>query len=435
MRKTSPDERRAAIAATRFGLGARPGEIAEVGRDPLGWLLAQTEPAASPLIPERPDSTQIQGDLAWAERVQGDAEGRRLRAAEAEAETLARIRHAAGTPAGFRERWAMLWANHFAVPPEDFRSEALTGAFVREVVDRHAFDRFEDMAAAAARHPAMLIGFDQKSASGPNSPWAGEHGGGLNENLARETLELHTLGVGGGYGQGDVVALARAFTGCTVDDQGYRFDPSRHEPGARRLLGRTFPEGEDQAEAMVRAAARRPETHAHLARKVAKHFVADRPSPALVQRLQTALDRSDGSLLALAHALVTDPDAWTPEQAKLKRPYEHLVSTLRAAAVTPEDGPGLNGWLHAAAHHPLQPRSPAGASDDGAVWSTPLAVAQRAQLALNYGHRAPHDLSREFAEDVLGPLLTARTRNALMSGATRQEAFALVLMSPEFQRR
>lgn len=432
---------RGAIAATRFGLGARRGEIDDASDDPVNWVLSQTERATAPGWIGLPHSSEL---IREARRLEAEEPVPEVRRAWWDAtirdEQLHRIRHMVTTTAPFRERWAAFWRNHFALKFGGPYSDITPAAFAREAIDPHLFGRFEDMAASAASHPAMLFSLDGAQSVGPRSPFGQAHGRGLNENLARETLELHTVGVRGGYGQSDVTELARALTGWTVSDQGPgRFvnDPERREPGARRVLGRVWPEGDDRAERIVRDLARKPETAEHLATKLARHFTADAPPASLVRTLQTAFTASDGDLGKVAAALASAPEAWVREQRKFKTPTEFVVSLHRATGSLPEDPATTIHGVHGMGQLWLGARSPDGWSDETSAWATPQGVALRAQYAWAHARSAPVRDSRDFRDAALGPLARGQT-SATVAGAAgtdRASAFALVAMSPEFQRR
>jgi uncharacterized protein (DUF1800 family) len=411
----------------------------------MGWLLAQCEPeAAFDWFGER-HSAEILGEKRAFE-AHDPLEGRRRaeRVRVAHAEVLLRTRHACATEAPFRERWARFWLNHFAIQGADQHTEMLTGAFLREAIEPFMFGRFEDLLVAASQHPAMLASLDQFMSVGPNSPHGREHGLGLNENLGREMLELHTVGVGGGYIQADVTELARALTGWRIggDDappgarDRFFNDPRWREPGARRLLGEAWAESDDRAERMVRALAHRPETAERIAFKLARHFVADQPPADLVRRVHTAFVRSGGDLRRTGEALVTAPESWSPEQRKFKTPLDFFLSAHRATGLAPEDGGEITHILSSMGQSPMTARTPEGWSDEATSWATPLAVQHRADFAWIHAHRAPHEDSRAFAREVLGPLLPRERMAAVARLAQdRPSAFAMVLMTPEFMRR
>ena len=312
----------AAIAVTRFGLGARPGEIAAARPDPRGWLKAQItrqgadQPSGdgAPLPDMRSRFGEFREYRTAVQAAKGDMEARRMALAPIgqanQAEILARAKLAATTPAGFRERWAMFWANHFTVAAKAPQVAVAVGPFEREAVRPYVFGRFEEMLFAASRHPGMLMYLDQPRSTGPGSMAGQRRGGGLNENLAREILELHTVGADAGYTQADVTEFARALTGWSMggdtagpDAGAYIYRAVMHEPGGRTVMGRSYGEGqEDQAARILTDLAASPKTARHLARKLAIHFVADEPPPALTARLERAYLNSQGDLAAVAVA-------------------------------------------------------------------------------------------------------------------------------------
>ena len=450
----------AAIAVTRFGLGARPGELAAAQGDPQGWLRAQITPAGAGLprgadgqaLPSAQDNYQAFLASRAAEKAAGADSDARKAATQPlhdamDAEVLARAQLGAATPASFRERWALFWDNHFTVSTvKGEELNATAAAFEREAIRPHVFGRFEDLLVASSRHPAMLMYLDQQNSVGPNSPAALKHpGAGLNENLGREIMELHSLGVDAGYSQADVTEFARALTGWSmggggapVEQQGvFLYKPQVHEPGERRVFGRTYPAGDEaQARAILTAFAASQHTSLHLARKIAAHFVADDPPPALVARLDRAYRGSDGDLAVVADALVRAPESWSPEIAKLKTPYEFLISSYRAVGFVPSDArKEVFGPLGALGQRPFFAPQPNGWSDAAADWGAPDAVIKRIGWARSFaGGHAPGD-PVQVADAALGARLSGPTALALRRAESRPEALTLLLMSPEFQRR
>lgn len=384
-----------------------------------------------------------------------------------DADRAARLDAAAASPRPFAERLSMFWANHFAISNDKTASRGLTGVFEREVIRPHLAGRFEDMLQAAARHPAMLLYLDNHRSAGPNSRVVqqgrqrnnADAPTGLNENLAREILELHTLGVsrvagagnaggdtGGGYTQADVTAFAAVLTGWRADegkgapDQG-EFEPAWHEPGAKTVLGRRYPEGPQALQMVLKDVAARPETARFLATKLVRHFVADVPPPALVERLSQAYLKRDGDLAAVYAALLDDPLSWGAPQAKLKTPEEFVISTARLL------GAGLR-----AGGRPLErradqsiarmgqvvqsPPSPAGWPDRAEEWLGPEAMWARMEWAVRIGERWGGEVdARALARRSLGPLLSDTTERQIERAADGPQALVLLLMAPEFQRR
>jgi uncharacterized protein (DUF1800 family) len=467
----------AAIAVTRFGLGARPGEIEAVKADPRGWLAAQIRPegADEPLGPNGPlpsmrDSYRLVADYqqeiralrqpaatdmaapaaAPAANAAADLAQQRQMAAlpirqAAGLEMLGRAQLGATTPTGFRERWSLFWSNHFTVAIKSLPTTVAVGPFDREAIRPHVFGRFADMLAASSAHPGMLLYLDQAQSAGPNSPSGRRRSAGLNENLAREILELHTVGAGGGYSQADVTEFARALTGWSMgganagaDMGAYIYRAALHEPGPRRIMGRAYAQpAQDQAAAVLDDLAVHPATARHLARKLTRHFVADDPPPALVARLETAWTRSGGDLARVAAALIAAPEAWTPTPAKLKTPYEFLVSGYRAADAQPHDiAREVSNPLNVLGQRPFSAPQPDGWSDLASDWAAPDALVKRLAWARGFAQRyAPQGAPVEVARAALGARLGPRTEQAVARAESRPEAFALLMMSPEFQRR
>ena len=449
---------KAAIAVTRFGLGARPGEIEDARSDPRAWLEAQIR---------RGGADQPQGAAPFPSTGEGLAELQQYRDEIKQAgadpamrkqalqplklevvdEALARAQLGATTPAGFRERWSLFWANHFTVSAKNVQMVTAVGPFEREAIRPHVFGRFQDLLLASTRHPGMLLYLDQAQSLGPDSMAAARRGaGGLNENLAREILELHTLGADAGYTQADVTEFARALTGWSMGgpkavdgERGvYVYRAAMHEPGARSMLGRRYDgAGEDQALSILVSLANDPRTSRRIARKLAVHFVADAPPPALVERLDGAWRRSGGDLAAVAQALIEAPEAWNPQARKFKTPYEFLISSFRAAGAAPRDGMrDIAQPLTALGQRPYSPAQPNGWSDQAADWAAPDAIVKRLAWAQAFARTyAPAGDPVQTALAALGARLTDPVRQAVARAESRPEALAILLMSPEFQRR
>ncbi len=455
-----PKDSLAAMAVTRFGLGARPGEIARVAADPQGWLKAQVraEAAPVPLNPVGlpfPDSRARLADFATyraAEKAAGADLDRRRSSGEMfrqgiAAEMLGRISVATTTDAPFAERWVLFWSNHFTVSTRKSQElDAVAASFEREAIRPHVFGRFETLLIASCHHPAMLLYLDQPSSLGPNSRAGLRRTAGLNENLAREIMELHTLGVNAGYTQADVTEFARVLTGWSVGrrDQpaeiagGFMYRPNLHEPGARTVFGHAYPAGdEDQALRVLADLAASGKTATHLATKLATHFVSDTPDPRLVRRLAEAYRDSRGDLAVLAHTLIEAPEAWIETAAKVKTPYELLVSAYRAVDQAPRDyGREVNGPLNLLGQRPLSAPQPNGWSDRAADWAAPDALVKRLQWAQGFAASYANQVDPvQLATDALGTRLRPLTLATLQRAESRKEALAVLLMSPEFQRR
>jgi uncharacterized protein (DUF1800 family) len=301
------------------------------------------------------------------------------------------------------------------------------------------------MLKAVEQHPAMLFFLDNQQSLGPESRAGENRKRGLNENLAREIMELHTLGVGGGYSQDDVTSLARIITGWTfAGRQGqlgvpgsFVFNTNAHQPGPQRLMGKIYEaNGVAQGEAALVDIARHPSTAKFIATKFARHFVADGPPPALVARLQDVFVRSDGDLRALATALLDSDEAWQAPLTKLRSPYEFLVASGRLLARIPDDpGRYLNG-LNVLGQPLWSPAGPNGFPDSNAAWAAPEGMKLRLDISAQIASRVADSIDpRDLLEFAAADAASAETRRTIERAETRQQALALLLMSPEFQRR
>jgi uncharacterized protein (DUF1800 family) len=450
-----------AIALNRFGLGARPDE--PVPADPRHWLLAQLEryqPLPAAWQPAARTPALVERWLAQQRAVRQAPEGERaaireayLRESRAAYVTAvgARTGSALQTSTPFVERLVHFWSNHFAVSVDKLLLVGLAGGFEADAIRPHVMGRFEDLLLAAVRHPAMLLFLDQAQSIGPGSA-AGlrasrrqQRARGLNENLAREILELHTLGVRSGYTQDDVTEFARALTGWTLpgDDRPqaaadtFRFVAALHEPGARTVLGHSYPDdGEAQALAIIRDLVAAPATARHIARKLARHFVADDPPATLVQRLADTFTRTGGDLPSLYRELVAAPEAWAAGGAKFKSPWEWALSSLRALGrqeMPPEQVVRLMNQLG----QPVwRPGSPAGYDDGAATWAAPDALLRRVEVAQRLALQAGNGVdARALAPTVLPGAVGEPTAAAIARADSASTALALLLVSPEFLRR
>jgi len=362
------------------------------------------------------------------------------------AEALARLQRAVIADCGVTERLVAFWSNHFCISAgKGELARMWAGSFEREAIRPHVLGRFGDMLKAVEQHPAMLFFLDNQQSLGPDSRAGQNRKRGLNENLAREIMELHTLGVGGGYSQQDVTSLARIVTGWTFGGRqgqlgapgSFVFNANAHQPGAQLLLGKTYEnDGVAQGESALADIARHPSTAKFIAGKFVRHFVADDPPPALVARLQDVFRKSDGDLKAMTLALVDSDAAWEAPLTKVRSPYEFLVATGRLLARFPED-PGLYlGGLNQLGQPLWTPAGPNGFPDTNAAWAAPEGMKLRldisAQIASRLGNNIdPRDLLELAAADAASP----ETRRTIERAESRQQALALLLMSPEFQRR
>jgi uncharacterized protein (DUF1800 family) len=476
----TPNSLAAAIAANRFGLGARPGELAAVERDPQRWLRRQLEGKPPVLAGEglKPSAEtlgqalELRRKLAEARRArkQGDEDAAKVAAAlKLPAiyrpayidESYARVAQAVGTDRPFLERLTQFWTNHFAVSVDKIVVLGIAGAMEREAIRPHVLGHFSELLLAVEQHPAMILYLDNQASIGPNSRAgklmnrrANGRKSGINENLAREILELHTLGVDGGYTQADVTTFAQAISGWSIggENDGRRFaklggaqgKPGEflfrdifHEPGDRRLLERSYDEGGvHQGEAILKDLAMRPETARHVSTKLARHFVADDPPVTLVKRMTEAWLGSRGSLPKVYEALIDSPEAWTQPSAKFKTPADYIYSSYRALGLPLRDKRRSLQAFEALGQRNLQPGSPAGWPDTSADWDGSSALLKRIAWADAVAQRLGGERNaRDLAPQVLGATLSDATSKAIARAESAPQALTLLMAAPEFMRR
>lgn len=473
----------AAIAVNRFGLGAMPGEIATAAGDPRRWLIAQIGPADQPMPAEGEpfrDGAQLVKDLqAFRQQrreLKQDGDTKDLRAFVKQQrqvlinEMASRFQQGFTSRRPFAERLVWFWSNHFTISVQNPAVASLAGAYEREAIRPHIAGRFEDMLLAVATHPAMLIYLNNAQSIGPDSPAGQLAKRGLNENFGRELMELYSLGVDGGYTQADVIALARLLTGWSVDivpngaarmarffqarfnqpetvegaSSGFRYFPARHEPGAVTLRGKTYADGFAGGRAAIHDLARDPATAKFIAAKFARHFVSDTPSPQLVARLEKSFRDTQGDLKALAITMLEDPSAWDAGSEKMRNPVEYVTASYRLLGL-PRAQNGeqqIRGAMQACrmmGHFPMAAPSPKGWSDLSQDWSGPDAILSRIEWAQVLGSHLPQTIGARqvagLADEGLGEGLSQQTRAAVAAAPTGGEALALLVSSPEFQRR
>ncbi|MGC3979650.1 MAG: DUF1800 domain-containing protein [Steroidobacteraceae bacterium] len=472
----------AVIAANRFGLGARPGELQQIQADPRGWLKAQVkgERALPAAIKSLPPS-----NVVFQEQIEALKEKRMAKKEAAEDENNTAAKPAAGIKRGaivgnyvdqvaaryqiatrsaesFRERLVHFWTNHFAVSMDKNAVAAIAGTLENEAIRPNLHLSFYDLLLAADSHPAMILYLDNQASTGPNSQLAQlvkrrarqERKVDINENLGREILELHTLGVNGGYTQADVTTFAKVLTGWSVGgDQGARlgaaaklnvgeagkfaFREGLHEPGAQTLLGKRYSEdGINQPKAVLKDLSRHPATAQFVATKLVRHFIADEPPAAAVDRVAKAFRDSEGHLPTVHAAVVDSAEAWAQAQTKFKTPHEFVVSSFRALDYVPDKPQQVLAPFELLGQRPYSPGSPAGWADIAGQWDGPDALMKRIEWATQIGQRIGTRRSPlQLAEQSLGASFNDHTRMALNGAADAAQGVVLWLVSPEFQRR
>jgi uncharacterized protein (DUF1800 family) len=479
--------KKSAIAANRFGLGARAGDAALIGDEPVAWLRAQLETARreSRALSDPPRSAHTLEHIAelrqarqmalraHAERepptdraepepgVDRDAirEFGRFIAGEYRSRVAERYVRAIRTEQPFVERLVHFWANHFAISADKQPVGAIAVHYENDAIRPHIAGRFVDMLDAVERHPAMLSYLDNQTSIGPNSTVARRvrrNRGrelGLNENLAREILELHTLGVDGGYDQADVTEFAKVLTGWSIGRPQSGSAPARgraegkpgefhfrapaHEPGDKRILGKRYLEdGIGEGREVLADLARRPATARHVATKLARHFVADDPPARLIDALTNTYLREDGALLPVCDELIAAKASWSEPLAKFKTPHDFVISAFRALGEAPDKPEQIIGLLTQLGQRPMTPRSPAGWPDTAVNWNGGDALFKRIEWAAAVGRRIGDRIDAEaLADAVLGQVVDEHTMTAIRRAESGGQALGLLLAAPEFQRR
>lgn len=360
----------------------------------------------------------------------------------------ASVARALDSPDGFRERLVAFWADHFTVASKNLRDRPMPGALAEDAIRPNVSRRFADMLIAVELHPAMLMYLNQDVSVGPESPQGRRTGRGLNENLAREIMELHTLGVGASYSQTDVRQMAELLTGLTVKpEEGFIFRETWVEPGDETVLGVTYTgEGLVPIHAALEALAVQPETAAYVSWKLAVHFVADDPDPDLVGAMTSAWRDSGGDLMAVYGALLGHPSAWTPTAAKARQPAEFLIAGLRSLGLSGADLAGMDDKsLNRALLNPMQamgqpwqqPPGPDGWPEAPEKWINPVHLATRITWSMTVPQKLVQVLPdpRDFVQLALGDQATEAVVLAASRAESAREGVGIVLASPEFNRR
>jgi uncharacterized protein (DUF1800 family) len=354
------------------------------------------------------------------------------------------------TETGFFERLVYFWGDHFSATGKAGLIRRATSPYIEDGIRPFVGGRYADLLISAVTHPVMLQYLDQDGSMGPDSARALKRGkaAGLNENLAREVMELHTLGVDGPYTQDDVRELAELFTGLSFQPkQGRKFRKDYVEPGAETVMGKTYADAYSMkpVRAVLEDLAVHPATARHLSWKLAVHFVSDMPDPALIDHVSARYLETDGDLMQVYAALLEHPAAWTQEGANIKRPVDFVGSSMRALAVDPAaviqlDERETRNLL-------LTPMvlmgqtwqkfsGPDGWPEEDEAWLSPQGLSGRVRWAMSGPQVLRPDLPdpREFVETALGSRASDEVTFAATAAESKSEAIGLVLMSPAFQR-
>jgi len=471
----------AVLALHRFGTGPRPGSVTAIESDPRGALIAELDrPSAAVAASMLPSSAKAFRTVADANArrqakaivatkqeaakrqqmadasvmTEGTTPGMSASAEKMAAEAVpdpgrpiylqeAKVRTDAALSAeiGFAERLVWFWSNHFCISANKIQS--MSGAYEREAIRPHVLGKFVDMLLAVEGHPAMLFYLDQAASMGANSISGINRARGLNENLAREILELHTLGVRSGYTQDDVIAFANVLTGWTFVPPGdnpehggeFIFNPRLHEPGPQKVVGKTYEdEGAEQGRAVLRDLAAQPATATHIASKLARYFIADVPPAPLVERMAKAFLDTGGDLKEVARAMISSPESWDLPATKLKRPNEWVVGMVRSTGIVQVDAGRFTGGQALLGEPLWRPSSPKGFPDDEASWID--GMGRRLDVANNFAERVATTADpQDIIETVFASTVSDEVKMAVGRAESRQQALALLFMSAEFQRR
>ena len=438
------------IAVNRFGLGARGNEAADARHDPQEWLLSQ-------LV--NPEFNATLGDMqsGYAALREYKRQKKQAKADEAAGKTAMKTRrnavrtfvdpllidalhHAVTTPTGFQMRLFDFFSNHFSVSAVNKDMQVLAPLLEREAIAPNLFGHYEDLVIAVEQHPAMLVYLNNDKSVGPDSR-LGRKKRGLNENLAREILELHTLGVDGGYDLADIQELAMAISGWSIvrknqaESAGYQYRASGHQPGVRSILDQHYAQkGQKQGEAVLRDLARHPATAQFISFKLAQHLLSDKPPAMLVADMATTWANTRGNIEAVVTTLIQHESAWQPERRKLKSPREYLVSTLRLCGAERLITRRTFAELKQMGQSPFDAGSPAGYSALNDAWSGSDALMKRIDWAAKYSERMDGD-PLEIADQAFGGSISETTYQSVKRAESRSQGLALLLLSPEFQSR
>jgi len=443
------------IASHRFGFSENNQQSLRV--DPRAWVLEQfKQPAAfdasglidsvqALLLTRRVIKAALGAQQPESENVAKDELGPmtsyRKELRQTNIQSLARRwQHTIQTPTPVAERWVQFWSNHFSVAATKGSMLAMVGPHEYESIRPHAFGRYKDLLRAATLHPSMLLYLDNVQSFGPQSRAGMRREKGLNENLARELLELHTLGVHAGFSQSDVTQTALLLTGWTVSPQTggkSEFFPALHQPGNKVILGKTYPEGPEALDVFLTDLSRHPACANFMATKLCSHFVTDNPSPALVKAVAHRFTQSDGDLVDTAKALFSHDAAWAGDNPpKFKRPEELIISAHRMLNLPLRAVEQNVGAVISMGQSLGRAPSPQGWPDRSEEWLSPDSLLKRVQWADRFGEANrdsadPRSLMRlAFAQD-----LSINTAQVIERAESAAQALALALSSPEFLRR
>lgn len=448
----------AIVATHRFGLGPRPGELESALADPGGWVNNQIGKYSVPSFHGSKEILDLQTQSRVARSSQDQDLQReltqKLRVATLE-DASARIRLAIESETPFSERLVHFWSNHFAISLDKAAVAGIGGSFEAEAIRPNIFGRFEDLLMASSKHPGMLLYLDNAQSIGPDSRRGSRSERGLNENLAREILELHTLGVNGGYSQDDVTSFAKVITGWTVANQqlperfveqqgSFAYLDLAHEPGSQRVLGKTYRQsGIEQGEAVLKDLAIHPQTAEHIATKLARHFIQDDPPQRVIDALSNSFLQTGGDLSVLYKSLLAQDEIWAAQRQKYRAPFEWMVSVLRAVgytnlpvASTQRADRQLNTSLETLGQSTWRPGSPAGWPDTADRWTSPDSLGKRIEWANTLAQQIGSNLpANRFLQTQYGTQVSADLAKAVSRAESNEQALVMAIMAPDSLRR
>lgn len=440
----------ASIAVNRFGYGALGHELFAAKQNPKKWVVEQLQPIifTQPL----PSSDEVFAQhVKYVEARKRQKEQMNV-ATSTDVKSMGRkylrsmsvatLREAASSTYSVSWRLFDFFSNHFSVTSNGQLLAGLSATLEREAIAPNQLGHFSDLLLAAVKHPAMIIYLNNEKSIGPNSKQSKKNKKGLNENLAREILELHTLGVDGPYNQNDVVELAKGITGWSVSnprkskESGFTFRANTHEPGSRVFMGKRYAQtGIAQGEAMLKDLAIHPATAKHVCYKLAHHFVSETPSPVLLKSMVSTWHKTQGNIKAVLTDMFNSNEAWLAAPQKYKTPREFVISTLRALGSIDVKDNMLFASVTGLGQQPFNAGSPAGYSDNQNDWLGANALMSRIDWAI----KAASFNQNANAEKIMNLSLNLGTDNhtylSVVRAESRQQAIALLLLSPEFQRR
>lgn len=437
--------KQALIAANRFGYGASQQQLLLAKDDPKQWLRQQLTPVV--FDTSLPSFNDMAGYLAdyQKKKKQQKMLGKSYKRPKEHIEAIRQLTADSTMQAITMDNsisWRLLdfFSNHFSVSAQGQKMSAIAPTLEREAIGPNLLGSFNDLLMSVIKHPAMLVYLNNEKSAGNNSKLA-RKGRGLNENLAREILELHTLGVNGGYSQQDVIALANGISGWSLKRPkngkraGFVFRRPAHEPGSQTLLGITYRQrGLEQGEAMLEDLAKHPATSRYVCTKLATHFISDTPSPVLVEKLVQRWQQSNGNIKQVMLALIDADESWQGASQKFKTPRDFVISSLRFLKAKPRKSRALIRTLSVLGQQPFKAGSPAGYGDTASHWDGANALMARIDWAAQLAN-SRHAKKLSNIEHQLKALLSSSNYTMVMRAESRQQSLALALMSPEFQRR